>query len=65
MAYNEEAVEREIRKDRRVKGKEARAKFQPGKTIIARADTTYGEAYKIEPTDTPWFAVPVRNLRAA
>jgi hypothetical protein len=34
----------------------------PGKTILTVEETNYGTAYKIEPTDSPWFAVPERNL---
>jgi hypothetical protein len=34
-----------------------------GKTILSAETATYGPAYKIEPTDSPWFAVPERNLR--
>lgn len=34
----------------------------PGKIIVSVETTTYGPAYKIKPTDSPWFAVPERNL---
>ena len=37
----------------------------PGKTILEFRQTDYGPAYLIEPTDTPWFAVPERNLALA
>lgn len=35
----------------------------PGKVILSAETTTYGLAYKIKPTDSPWYAVPERNLR--
>lgn len=35
----------------------------PGKTILTVEATPYGTAYKIEPTDSPWFAVPERNIQ--
>jgi len=34
----------------------------PNKTVVTTESTSYGPAYKINPTDTPWFAVPERNL---
>jgi hypothetical protein len=34
----------------------------PGKTVRSVEMTNYGPAYKIEPTDSPWYAVPERNL---
>lgn len=34
----------------------------PGKTILTVEHLSYGIAYKITPTDSPWFAVPERNL---
>lgn len=37
----------------------------PGKTILEFRQTDYGPAYLIDPTDTPWFAVPERNLALA
>jgi hypothetical protein len=36
----------------------------PGKIILSAEITTYGLAYKIHPTDSPWYAVPERNLFA-
>lgn len=36
-----------------------------GKTIVTVESTSYGPAYKIEPSDSPWFAVPERNLASA
>lgn len=30
--------------------------------IISRENTCYGLAYHISPTDTPWYAIPERNL---
>lgn len=32
------------------------------RTIVGVARTTYGVAYYLAPTDTPWFAVPEREL---
>ena len=37
----------------------------PRKTILSFRQTDYGPAYFIEPTDTPWYAVPERNLSLA
>lgn len=35
------------------------------RTVIGRKITCYGPAYYIQPTDTPWFAIPERNLYKA
>lgn len=34
----------------------------PGKVILSAEHAAYGPAYKFHPTDSPWFAVPERNL---
>lgn len=37
-----------------------------GKRLITEpCATSYGNAYKIFPTDTPWFAIPERNFAFA